>query len=427
MPHLTRRSALGLLGATVVLPRLLTSRADAALSFQPVGQPFRVDKAEPLSGGNFRPVLVNRNDGGFIAAWANSLSNGKYDSQSYVAFFAPTAGSFRPVTQLGVDCGGGGPGCGNTAGANAWEGAPVAFPDGTSLVFFSADRVSTDDEHAPDVFVQRFAANRQPIGVPADVNQTRIQYQNSPLATRLSNNNALVTFVSYRRPHRNNFDIKGRVYNASGVALTAEKVVTVDTTATQAVQDPGSLAPLLNGRSLLSYLTRVSGQNEYYVQVLDSAANRIGAPLLIKQNKGGSFGHVFLMRLQGGRCLALWSEHISLGDTLLRGRFFAGDGTPGPVFDIGPSRVSPYGSGPTAAVDSNGRIVCMTDERENSSDRFAAVWILSPAGQRLVGPVKLGAPFVGITSQAANIIYLPSKEYVVGSGSGLLQRFRLAG
>jgi hypothetical protein len=423
MKQVSRRSALGLLGATLVLPRLMTSRAAAAPSLQFIGAPFRVDRADPVPGAS-RPILVNRPyNGGFMAAWEGSQSNFKFDSQSYVGFFAQNTASFRPITQLGAECGGPGPGCGNTAGEFAFRGAPVTFPDGTSLVFFTADRVSTDDEHARDVFVQRFGANRQPIGVPADVNQTVIHYQDTAMATGLSNGRALVTFVSHHRPRMENFDIRGRVFSASGIAVTPEKIITLDTTATQAVQSPIALVPLLNGRSLLSYYTRVSGQNENYVQLLDGAANRIGAPLLISQNKGGAFGLIGLTRLPGGRCLALWAEYISLGDTLLRGRFFAGDGAPGPVFDIGTGRASPYALvAPTAAADSNGRIVCITDEREDGTDHFASAWVLSPAGQRLSGPVRLGNPFAVVTS----VIRLPNNEYVLSYYGGL-QRFRIVG
>jgi hypothetical protein len=422
MPNFTRRQALSVLGATIILPRLMTSRAAAAPSIQLIGAPFYVDRAEPARGGNYAPVLVNRpENGGFIAAWINSQSASRYDAQGCVGFFAKNTASFLPITQLGVDCDSQGAGCGDTAGEFASSVAPVAFPDGTSLVFFSADRLDTDNAHRQDVFVQRIGVNRQPIGVPTDVNQALAYAQDSVVAARLSNGRALVIFQSHHNSLEDSFDIKGRVFTAGGVPLTPEKFTTVDTTSAQGRL---ALAPLLNGRSLLSYVVSSGNQAQYYVQLLDSAANRLGAPLLIKETTGGRYGGVGLTPLLSGGCLALWSVHTSLADTTLRGCFFTSAGVPGPFFDIGASRVWPYATAaPSAVAAPDGRIVCMTDERDGSDKRFTGAWILSATGQRLFGPAKLGDGIVGTPS----FIRLPSNEYVVAYGGGKLQRFRVVG
>ena len=334
------------------------------------------------TGGETAPVLASWDwNGGFIATWLNYRS--ATDQRAFVGFYSIYGDPIYPgPTQLGSAQG-------PTSGIPSASAGPVAFPDGTSLIFFSSDRRGAPAAAKRDLFAQRMTGGSiSPVGLPLAANSALANAQDTLLAARLSNGNALLAFVSHATA-AGSFDIKGRVLNKNGAGVTVDKPITVNTTG---AQTPTALSPFrAQGRSVLSYVVQTGQTRRYFVQRLDPAAARIGNPLLVKTTNGAAtFGSVGVAGLSNGRFIAVWFQPgATAGTASLKARIFSAAGQPGALLTIGTAKIDNTGIvAPKIAVRSDGQMAVVTAGLKNGT-RSIQAWLLDSAAKRVAGPVNV--------------------------------------
>jgi hypothetical protein len=372
------------------------------------GSPFQFHDTYNVAnqaGGESAPVLTPWDfNGGFVATWLNYRSAA--DKRAFVSFYSSSVTQIFDgadgVSEMGAATG-------LTSGKPAVSAAPVMFTNGSSLVLFSANRRGAAAANARDIFAQRLGSGPwTPVGLPISVNTALANSQDSLLVTRLSNGAALTAFLTHAAA-ASTFDIRGRVLAANGGGITAEKALTVNTTA---AQRPMALASLTTaGRSVLSYVVQSGATQHVLVQRLDAVANRIGNPVVLKTTTGAAtYGAAGVAGLSSGRFIALWFVPGSSGTAVLRGRIFSATGVPGPLLTIGTTRTVPSAlTVPKIAVAPDGKMMVVTLGYASGIFSIQA-WFLSAAGVRQIGPTGIAASTSALTP--ASLVRLLNNYYV---------------
>lgn len=379
------------LAAVLLIGCLFTHPAAAKPTFVMDGMAFRIGEGQP--GGQSSPSLTFWDTHtGFVATWLND--RGSSNKLAFSAFFL--SGS-SPIATAQLD-GNGGP----TKGKSASSAAPVVYSDGTSLALFAVDRTGASASAKRDIFGQPMANGPfAPSGAAIGINQNRPGAQDSILAARLSNGNALIVF----RSSPSGGEIHGRVLSSGGAAVTDERKLTAETSG---AQQPLALAALQNGRAVLSYVVKNGKTWKFYVQRLDGSGKRLGKPALIKSTSGdASFGGVGVSRLPNGSYAALWFEKGNGGSGTLKGRTFSVSGAAGDTKTVATRRtVSKTLAAPRLALTEEGALVAAT-----AGDGKVEGWLLSTKLKRQAGPVPLGAGDNSLLPES--LVWLGEANFIV--------------
>jgi hypothetical protein len=134
-----------------------------------------------------------------------------------------------------------------TDGIPAFSISAVAFPNDTSLVFFSAAPNASPNDF--DIFCQRMSASFTKVGNPTRLNTLRTGAQLGVLTTPLSDGNVQVVWES-AAPDFLSSTIRGRIVQPNGVALTPERTLIPNA---QGSNTPRSLTFMPNEEAVLSY------------------------------------------------------------------------------------------------------------------------------------------------------------------------------
>jgi hypothetical protein len=135
---------------------------------------------------------------------------------------------------------GGGPLTDGNAASNI---SVVAFPDGSSHVYFAAQRNGAALADSFDIFLQRMSPSFRKVGNPIAINTTSAGQQDAVLAILLKNGNVQVVWFS-------DGTIRGRVIKPNGQPASRERTVVRTGDGTHV---PRSLGQGRNG-ALLSYI-----------------------------------------------------------------------------------------------------------------------------------------------------------------------------
>lgn len=390
--HLCFRAVLA--SAALALSLHFAGSAEAKPVFVKDGEPFRIGDGQP--GGQSDPRLVFWDTHtGFIATWLNYRS-----ASTRLAFAAFFLSGATPVATSQLD-GNGGP----TQGKNATSTAPVSFADGASLALFSADRPGAAASAKRDIFAQPMANGPfGPSGESVEVNEDRPGAQDSVLATRLSNGNALVVFSTSVGG-----GIHARVLDSDSMIVGAEREVTVSTAGTQR---PIALASLTGGRSVLVYLVKQGNTEKVYAQRLDANLKRQGKAALLKSSSGDArYGGAGVAGLANGGYVALWFVKGGGGKANLKGKVFSANGAAGATKTIGSASVQAKSSGvPQLAFTDDNELVVATDGFSAGRHSVDA-WLLTAGLKRQLGPVALAKSANPLS--AGSLVWMGSENFVV--------------
>ena len=315
--RVTRRQSLRLIGSALAFPYVLRAdRAAAAPIIRRVGAPY------PLGPATYDVAISPFPNGTYIAGYMHDAGHG--ETRAFIRYFNSLSQAMTPPIQMG---GATGP----TDGTPATSISPVAYPDGSAGILFSAQTNGGAPATFPDVYFQPMTANRQKSGPPFRVNVNPARYQTAVLAARSPHGNIPAVWADQGLSFDSE-DIHTQVLNHSGHAFSSERNATADTAG---IQLPWKILPLQNGNYILSYTTFLPGQNQWRkaFQLFGPNGVRIGSPHVIDHGED-PFGSVGLAAKPGS--LAAWyagwyrkrtNTSADIYDLLLQA--FTGNGTPG--------------------------------------------------------------------------------------------------
>jgi hypothetical protein len=294
--RITRRRAVGLIGSTVAFPYVLrTDRAAAAVRLRRLGPPRQLGGALP--GAKSSVALSAFPNGNFIAGFLNDRGSG--DRRAYIQYFDSSASPLSGFIQMG---GATGP----TDGKPALSVAPVAKPDGSALIFFSAERNGAPLVDRYDIFAQRLSPARQKVGDPFVINTktTGRQGEGALFAERLSSGKIMATWLD-QGVTLDSYNIRDRIIGPAGAPVSIERQATASAAG---MQIPRDLAPLAGGGSVLSYTTFLPSTNHWKseVQQFNASGVRVGNPIVIKNYDGAPFGSVGVASMPVGPISTWW-------------------------------------------------------------------------------------------------------------------------
>ena len=268
---ITRRQSLGLMGSALALPYLLLADGARAAPIS-VLKHIRLGKTQPGGKSDAAIAALPGNQGGFLACWINYRTYP--DFRAFCQYFNNSGNPLSDPIRMGGAAG-------QTDGTPAGSARPVAFPNGTALIIFTAPRDGSPGEEGDQVWVQRMSAGREKVGVPIRINTLHIGGCAIVHATRLTNGNVLVAW-QHAEGTPDSIDVRCRVIDNKGVGISPERRATKTAGAQQIPKD---LAALPNGKSVLSYahLDLVDKIWRLELQRLTAAGVRIGDPILIKK------------------------------------------------------------------------------------------------------------------------------------------------
>jgi hypothetical protein len=191
----------------VAFPYLLRSGpAEAAVTLRKVGKAIQLGKNQP--GGKSRVTLSPFDENSFIAGWVNVRAFG--DVRPFVQKRHYNGSAQSQEIQIG-----GGPLTDGNATSNI---AVVAFPDGSSHVYFAAQRNGAALADSFDIFLQRMSPSFRKVGNPIAINTRSAGQQDAVLAILLRNGNVQVVWFSDQT-------IRGRVIKPNGQPASRERTV----------------------------------------------------------------------------------------------------------------------------------------------------------------------------------------------------------
>lgn len=270
--HISRRRAVGLIGSTVALPYLLTSRSSAAAPrLRLLGQPIELGKNVP--GGKRSPSLSVFPNGDFIAGFVNDASSG--NTSVFIRYYTsaghPLSGNIRMGAATGP-----------TDGSPALSVAPVANADGTTLILFSAEQNGAAIPDRYDIFGQRMAADRSKDGLPFRLNKKTTDRQGDALfATSLAQTTpSIMAAWADQGLTLDSWNVRSRSLGSDGADPLREQLAAP----TNGMQVPTSLVPTREGGAILGFMTFQPDVNQWRaaLQPLAPDASRIGKPILNK-------------------------------------------------------------------------------------------------------------------------------------------------
>jgi VCBS repeat-containing protein len=332
--------------------------------------------SDTTEGGQLRFAVAGLPSGGFVATWQIGWSGTPPTESDVRAQIFDSSGN-----KLGAEI--------VVPPANVWmqeHPAVGVLEDGGFVIAWNQDPVGGSDESTA-IFAQRFDTGGGRVGDSILISQTLEDSTFDPSVTGLAGGGFVITWnegVGYGGGNPNPWDVKGRVFDSSGVAVGDAFLVHADTAGGQRT---GIVIPLKEGGFVVTWNEHVSpdGHNRAEgiakAQMFDAVGTKVGPEFAVDQ--------VFAEEQRYSAAAALpWGGFVlGFGD-------YSGD-TPGAAGTISARIFAPAGF--DAQADS-----VLTDEAtilagNVFADNGAGPDVAPPAGTAMVELVNGSAAAVGKT------------------------------
>ncbi len=201
------------------------------------------------------------------------------------------------------------------------------------------------------------------------VNTTTASTQASPDIVALSNGRFVMVWHSFDNLAAgiDGLDIRGRIYNANGTAMGADFIINSTTVNSQ--QFP-KIAALPNGRFVATWASNEGPSNGYDVRarIYNASGTATGPDFVVNTTTANGQGNASITTLADGRFVVTWnSEEGAPTGADIRARIYSANGVAaGPDFIINSSTNSTQAS-PKIVALSDGRFVATWNSNESTT------------------------------------------------------------
>ncbi|WP_168198814.1 Ig-like domain-containing protein [Jejubacter calystegiae] len=278
------------------------------------GTEYNINNGTDASNQGY-PEIATLNDGGYMVVWQATV-NGVWVvyGRQYDENGSPvTAQTVLATTTLD------GPWL---LGTGDWNPLPsvTTLADGTVAIAYTT---KGDGYDITTLLYNPETHTTSSLGV---VNQTTASNQASPVITALGNGNYVVTWDSDNNngPDQTGYSVWGRIYDASGQAVTDEFIIN---TATSGDQHLPIVVSRADGSFVVVFVSGTDsapGADTYgiYAQYFDASGHKVGQQMQINQLSWGDQVEVDASFLEGGQLYVTWTdEGVGDGDgSAIKGR-----------------------------------------------------------------------------------------------------------
>lgn len=254
------------------------------------------------------PSLTALQNGGFAVTWLGSFQGTAYVlARTFSASGIPDGDEDNVATSLVPQTG--------TSTVTTLTGGRIVF----------AWVSETGGTSGYDIRAQIFGANGSVVGAEILINTKTLNNQVAPDITALSNGRFVVTWQSYDGSG-NEYDIRGRIFNASGVALGTDFVVNSTTIHDQY---DSSVTPLAGGRFAVTWyaIQGIGADNNIRARVFNADGSPLAHDFIVNSTVTGDQGSPSITTLSDGRFVATWESDDGGTGNDIRARLFAANGT----------------------------------------------------------------------------------------------------
>jgi Ca2+-binding RTX toxin-like protein len=254
------------------------------------------------------PSLTALQDGGFAVTWL-----GSFQGTAYILA--------RTFSANGIPDG--------EEGEVA--SSPVPQTSTSTVTTLTSGRIvfawasETGGASGSDIRAQIFGADGSTVGTEILINTKTLNNQVAPDITALSNGRFVVTWQSYDGGG-NEYDIRGRIFNASGVAIGNDFVVNSTTIHDQYESSVTSLA---GGRFAVTWyaIQGIGADNNIRARVFNADGSPVAPDFIVNSTTTGDQGSPSLTTLADGRFVATWESDEGGTGNDIRARLFTANGT----------------------------------------------------------------------------------------------------
>ncbi|MCT4703349.1 Ig-like domain-containing protein [Enterobacteriaceae bacterium H20N1] len=265
-----------------------------------VGPEFNISSGAGATG-QAHPEITSLSDGGYLVVW-EAIVNDEYKifARQYGEDGSPVSGEMTlSSTGLGV---------GIFGNSNFWSPLPSVSQtsDGKVAIVFATGGSGYDSS------LLMYDPVTHTAGSAAVVNQTVNGDQASASVSALDNGNFVVTWDSNNKsgPDQNGYGVWGRIYDASGQAVSNEFLINTVTVGDQHLAQVVSRA---DGSFVAVFISATdtapgAGTNGIYAQYFDAHGNKVGQQMQINQLTYGNQVEVDATFMEGGQLYVTWTD-----------------------------------------------------------------------------------------------------------------------
>ena len=273
------------------------------------GPEFRVNTT--VGDDQQRPVAAMDNDGNFVVVWESYLQDG--DSWGvYARRYDASGTALSGEIQV------------NTPTSEYQRRPTIAMDDAGNFVVVWADGDGTTAGW--DIYGQRFDASGNKLGGEFIVNTTVTDGQLRPTAAMDRTGNFVITWQS-RGQDADDYAVIGRLYDATGAAVTGEFIV--NTTETRRQWRP-AVAMAESGDFVIAWESDQTATDDWgiFARRYDASGTAIGNEFQVHTNSTNDQQTASIGMAADGEFIITWqSDHPALGDWGVYGQQFAADGS----------------------------------------------------------------------------------------------------
>ena len=273
------------------------------------GPEFRVNTT--VGDDQQRPVAAMDNDGNFVVVWESYLQDG--DSWGvYARRYDVSGTALSGEIQV------------NTPTSEYQRRPTIAMDDAGNFVVVWADGDGTTAGW--DIYGQRFDASGNKLGGEFIVNTTVTDGQLRPTAAMDRTGNFVITWQS-RGQDADDYAVIGRLYDATGAAVTGEFIV--NTTETRRQWRP-AVAMAESGDFVIAWESDQTATDDWgiFARRYDASGTAIGNEFQVHTNSTNDQQTASIGMAADGEFIITWqSDHPALGDWGVYGQQFAADGS----------------------------------------------------------------------------------------------------
>ncbi|MEH0887407.1 Ig-like domain-containing protein, partial [Enterobacter sp. UNJFSC 003] len=247
------------------------------------------------------PVITTLEDGGYMVVWQAAV-NGTWQiyGRQYDAEGSPVADQ-QILTSTTLSSGG-------FLVIADWEPLPSVTTLNNGMLAITYTVKGT----GYDTAVRIYDPSTQTVGTEFIANQTLTNDQASPSVSALDNGNFVVTWDSNNNtgPDQNGYSVWGRIYDATGKAISNEFIIN---TATVGDQHLAKVVSRADGSFVTVFISQTdadAGAGTYgiYAQYFDANGNKVGQQMRINQLTYGDQTEVDATFLEGGQLYVTWTD-----------------------------------------------------------------------------------------------------------------------
>ncbi len=265
-----------------------------------VGPEFNISSGTG-AGYQAHPQITSLADGGYLVVWEAQYANEyRIYGRQYSADGSPVTGELT-LSETGLTTG-------ILGNSNGWSPLPsiTQLSDGKVVVTFATAGSGYDVS-----MLTYDPVSHQP-GEASVVNQTTGGDQASATVSALDNGNFVVTWDSnnHSGPDQNGYGVWGRIYNASGQAVSDEFLINTVTAGDQHLAQVVSRADGSFVAVFISATDTAPGAETdgIYAQYFDAQGNKIGQQMQINQLTYGDQVEVNATFMAGGQLYVTWTD-----------------------------------------------------------------------------------------------------------------------